>query len=233
VSNWELLQRSKDYVLASARSSRPEFAEAILYGRRMIVRFKDRNPAFELDSPDGPDLFYGGFHFANSEVGGYAIRAATLVLRQMCDNKAVSPFQEGGKLAHLKGKKFDRRFAELLEGVSMKAARLKKFREQMLKMRMMRLGLGGTKEQHDAAVKSISKQLRSKGLTSKFAETVIEHVITNGSYPSQRIRASQSPLSVAATRSLYDLFNAVTGKAKQLEFSGQEAAEQVAYRLIV
>jgi hypothetical protein len=232
-SNLSLYNRSKAFIQANP-DYHVQFCEAALAGRRMMLRFRSTNPLFSIPPPDGREVqepFFGGFHFANSEVGECSIRAASLLIRQWCDNKAISPFYEDGKLIHVKGVKFEKKLSELLTRTKVKADQAGKFRKNLLAITSIPLGLGGTAGSHKTKRSKLESKLTRK-LNKGFARAVVDRLLMSGSYRQDKLTSASDPMKVYAKRTVYDLFNAITYEAKSLSVGYRERAEQLAYQLV-
>lgn len=241
LSNSELYRRSKQYI---GRAEIPAvFHEAVVTGRRMMVQYRSEKPLFTHivldDSEDGynaDDVWCGGYHFSNSEVGECAVRAAALVMRQICSNGAVGPVEEGGRLAHVKPENFEERFELLLERVQKKAHEVQLIRSNIHTLQDKKLELGGKGDEHAERCNKILKQLRKSGLSKKFGQRVIARTIvcsSNDIRPLSSYKGHRPTMKAVQSRNMYDLFNSLTFEAKTLPVSSREPAEQLAYRMLV
>lgn len=229
--NWDLYNRAKNFAEQAEHSA--EFCEAALYGRKLSVRFRGNNPLFEIPNERRTnEPFFGGYHFANSETGDCSIRASTLVIRQICDNKALSEFADGGRMPHISGGRFERRFAQLVARVAARAKESTGLKPQIIKLMDANLGLGVDFPEHKARMKLIERQLRRQGLPAEVLQSSLAVMLKHGSYRADALTATRNQMETYATRTEYDLFNAITHVAKSCSADAQESAEQVAYRLL-
>lgn len=230
-TNKDMLDRIRTFV--SDLDEPASFCEAALAGRRLHLRFKNADPLFEIPCKrNTSEPFFGGYHFVNSETGECSVKAAALIIRQWCDNKAISEFREGGKLFHVSGTSFDQRFSGLLERVQLKAQEATKYRDRVLNMIATNLGLGGTNANNEERMKKIHVQLHRQGLLPGFCTSVISRVLASGSYRADSFPRTANPLKVYQQRTEYDLFNALTHEAKSTSLDNQEKAEQIGYKML-
>lgn len=210
------------------------FCEAALSGRRMLLRYRNDDPLFEVPHVKRTDEpFFGGFHFDNSEVGDCSVRAATMIIRQWCDNKAISSFLEGGKISHVRGKGFEKRVQRLFERVQKKAHEATLLKDNVVSLMDQSLGLGGTESLHDLQIDKLTKKLHRQGLTKEFVRTILDRTMSFGSYRSDAVKQGRSPFEMYASRTAYDLFNAITHEAKGRPIDVREHAEQLGYRMLL
>ena len=230
--NKELYDRVNQFLDESDIST--SFCEAVLAGRRMLLRYCNNDPLFEIPHEKRTnEPFFGGYHFDNSESGHCSVRASTMVVRQWCDNKAIGSFLEGGKMSHVRGKKFELRLQALLDKVSRKVEEITNLKDNVLFLMDQNLGLGGSEQSHEFRVESLVKQLNRKGLTKEFSGVVINRLLTFGSYRSDAIQQGRRPYDLYETRNSYDLFNALTHEAKSRPIDIREQVEQLAYQMLL
>ena len=210
------------------------FCEAVLAGRRLLLRYCNDDPLFEIPHERRTnEPFFGGFHFDNSEAGDCSVRASTMIVRQWCDNKSIGSFLEGGKISHVRGKKFEIRLQSLFDKVRRKVEEVTDLKDNVLFLMDQNLGFGGSEESHDLRVDRLVKQLNRKGLTKEFAGTVIDRLLTFGSYRSDVVQQGRRPYDLYETRNSYDLFNALTHEAKSRPIDTREHVEQLAYQMLL
>jgi len=230
--NLALFQRAREF---TAKTHNPAaFCEAVLQGRRLMLRFLNTRPVFDVDIENRPtERFLGGYHFANSEVGDCSVKAAAVLSREPYTSKAISPFIDGGKLPHIKGPKFTQKFQNLLERVRTKVRYATKYKFQVLTLMDQKLGLGGTEDENDKRLQNIVNQLHRRGLQKGFAESVVSTAIWQGSYAVDVIRKDEdNPLAAFERRTSFDIFNALTSEAKHRGIEERENAEQLAYQML-
>ena len=230
--NKELYDRVNQFLDESDIST--SFCEAVLAGRRMLLRYCNNDPLFEIPHEKRTnEPFFGGYHFDNSESGHCSVRASTMVVRQWCDNKAIGSFLEGGKMSHVRGKKFEIRLQALFDKVSRKVEEITNLKDNVLFLMDQNLGLGGSEQSHEFRVGGLVKQLNRKGLTKEFSGVVINRLLTFGSYRSDAIQQGRRPYDLYETRNSYDLFNALTHEAKSRPIDIREQVEQLAYQMLL
>ena len=232
--NKELYENAREFLAQEPEP--PNFWEAVLSGRRLLLRFRSQHPVFEVpitgSENDRSEPFSGGFHFANSEVGECSLRAAAVCIRDWHGSMAISPFYDGGKIAHVRGSQFERRFSYLLVKVRKRAEEVVGFRQEILRLIDTNLGLGGTKTTHERQCGKVTAKLNKKGLPARFSHAALDHALKFGSYKSQKLNRSRESMDVYASRTAYDLYNAVTYSAKSQDPELREKAEQIAYEIL-
>ena len=106
LENRSLYDIAKDAMASSP--VRVRFLEAVLEGRRLMLRYVHTKPLFVMDAGPGADgdRFSGGYHISNSEIGGEAsVRVTTLLHSHRATTTSLGPFPGRGPLAHT-GKDF-------------------------------------------------------------------------------------------------------------------------------
>jgi hypothetical protein len=235
LSNLELYNRAKVFIAASKRPA--VFSDAVLHGRRIMLRFRDKDPLFQIDRKAGStEPFYGGFHFANSETGDCSIKASAVIVRQWGNTKAISEFADGSKIAHVKGRAFEQRFTDLLNRVRIKSDEITKYRTGLQRLMQLRLGFaplgGGEGGYNEQVISTLETRLQRQGLGAEIAAAVVRHTMHFGSYRADVVDPTKKPEEFYAKRTAYDLYNAITYRAKSLPIEEQEKAEQVAFKML-
>lgn len=231
LSNLDLYNKATEFVSTAKRPA--QFCEAVLQGRRLMLRYKDTEPLFAIEKATGVlEPFYGGFHFANSESGDCSIKASSVLIREWGNTKAVSDFADGSKIAHVKGRQFDLKFTDLLDRLKFKSEEIVSHKNSIQRLMRTSLHLGKTPEAHSKAIKLLERRLIGKGLPYDFVQSTIRHLLVHGSYKNDTISSDQEPMTVFERRNLFDLYNALGHRAKFLEVDEQELAEQVAFKLL-
>lgn len=215
-----------------------KFHEAILSGRRMSLRYRTVEPLFEVpDNRTGYEPFFGGYHLGNSETGDCSVKAAVVIIRQWCDNKALAEFAGGGSVKHISNKQFEQRLHQLLERVQLRPEESATFKRQIIRLMGRPLGLGGDEERHVARSECVVRRLEQAGMTSRLAKQVLDRTLSFGSYRNDAVApellSRETALERWASRTEYDVFNAITFVAKAMAIESQERLEQVAYRLML
>jgi len=95
-----------------------------------------------------------------------------------------------------------------------------------------RLGLGSATDSHTKAVVLLRRKLQKLGLRADFVSEVVDRMLLFGSYSTDVARTRQHPMDVYATRTMFDLYNALSFRAKFVSLDNQERAEQLAYALL-
>ena len=231
--NLALFERTREFI-SSAKAQPSVFKEAALEGRRMMLRYQSRDQLFEIRRSDRPlEPFFGGFHFANSEVGQCSVRAASVLIRQICSNGAISPFFDGGKIPHIRGSRFNAKLSKLLSRVETKAVEATgPFKERIIGMMDKPLGVAGDLKEQEARRLQIVNQLYKKGITKTMAESVLSRALLDGSYSREANLTTMSVENEYPTRTVYDLFNALTSEAKLCGIADREYAEMIAYQML-
>ena len=230
-SNLDLYKRVKEFTKSAKPSA--AFCDGALSGRRIMVRFMNSEPIFDIPTLGTAfEPYYGGYHFANSEIGDCSIKAGAAIIRRRTDGKAVSDFANGSRLAHVKGRRFEERFFHLLDSVQLKADKVGEFQKNLVRLQAEPLKLGGDEESHKKRKKAIVLRLHRSGLTKKTAEAVVGRALMKGSYKTSELVSGQDPMRVFSQRTAYDIFNALTMEAKRHTVDVQEKVEQIAFKLM-
>ncbi len=208
-----------------------KFHEAVLFGRRMTVRYRTKSPIFALDC-DAPEPFFGGFHFGNSEVGDCSVSTAVLLIRQRADTKAVSGFSDRGRLQHIRGPQFAERLGVQLTAIRERADEPAQLRTRLDALRRRSLELVGSEEAIRRRVAALTRRLQQWGLHRALAQRVLSRVQLLGSAPADDIAGSRTGRQGPGNRTEWDLFNAMTFVAKRQPPDSQERLEQLAYQLV-
>lgn len=226
LSNLQFAER----VRAALGSADVKFHEAMLAGRRLLLRYRTRQHLFSIEA-DQAEPFYGGFHFGNSEVGDCSVKTAVLLIRQRADAKATSDFSGSGRLMHIRGPQFSDRLGEQLAAVTRRSGEPATLKPRLEALRKRRLDLGGGPEEALKRATALAKRLQQWGLHRSLAKRVAARVQALGSALVEDARnASRSGM---AERTQWDLFNAMTFVAKRQHPDAQERLEQLAYQLLI
>jgi hypothetical protein len=234
LENNQLLELAES--AASAATTRLVFHEAAIDGRRLLLRFVQAKPLFTIRTPDGPEPYYGGIHFVNSELAGEcSVRAAVLMVRGGRNTSAlgsyVSEGGSGGRVVHT-GHDFNVRVQELMQTVVATFETLGVHHKDLQRLTRQPLGLVSV-EAKDKRNKALQTILTRAGLKPGIAKRVLQAVQYFGSSPVGRKKpigyVSKSQL---AGRTAYDLYNALAGVAVLLPVAARESAEQAAYSIM-
>lgn len=215
-----------------------KFHEAILMGRRLALRYRTESALFEVPTQRKTgEPFFGGYHLGNSETGDYSIRAAVVIIRQWCDNKALAEFAEGGRVNHIRSKQFEQRLYRLLERVQLQACAATTLKGHVLRLMAKPLGLGQSEENQATRSQQLLQRLERFGMSTQLAKRVFERMLTSGSYRADSVvEASLRKAELweqYSRRTEYDVFNAITFVAKALSMDSQERLERLAYQLML
>lgn len=239
-SNLELFQRCQQF--AAELDPPAEFFAATVAGRRVILRYSDPHRLFAVDTPHGNrEPFYRGWHFSNSEIGDCSVRAGMLIIRRW---RGTASLLETGKVVHVRGGRFGPKFSRLLDTLQRHASRELEetdYAVQVTNLMEQHLGLGGSPVNHAKQVEKLAGKLAKGALFKKTAKQIIHQAIAQGSYRQDRIEINGMPYdmlhstltSAIANRSAYDLYNSLTHVAKSLQPEQQEAAEKLAYKILM
>ncbi len=215
LSNGDFLQRVTDTV----KRNQTTFKVAYVYGRELVIRFIHETQSYSF----GGEQHSYGFHFANSEIGGAAVRAAFLLFRGDSEDCALGPFR--GSVGH-HGKEFERKLHGLLDSVLKKAP--KHIDEERLSQS---LRLGG--QDHQERCKHLSTTLRNRDLPLQFTKRVVSATTSLGSDDDSLADIIDIDRSkIIQERTLYDLYVSLIREAQQLPIWSRENAEQTAYQLL-
>jgi hypothetical protein len=230
LSNLDLFTRVAKFIACNRKM---RFNEAALHGRRLLLRYVDATPLLVM--PDNSlDIFYGGLHFANSEVGDCSVRASAVIARRIGDTKSISAFADGSKIAHVKGRSFETKFTELFERVSIKTNEISKYSLEFSRLADTLLQLGGTAETHKARLRILEKRLLRWAIKTEHALLILNSVLVYGSSDSKDLltKNSQDPMLIYSKRTAFDLYNAICRVAKTLTIDEQEHLEQIAFKFL-
>jgi len=232
ISNLDFYERLKDFV--SSELPTYTFQEAAIHGRRMALRYRSMQPVISIDHPPYVgENFYAGVHFGNSETGDCSVKAAATIVRKGWNTVALSPFGLGYKLPHIRGKRFERKFAEMLSKVYTLTSSLNELAPAIESLMATGLKLGSAAESHSKQVTKLRRRLIQLGLRSSLVTEIVDRALIFGSYNTDLTQTRQHPLEAYASRTVFDLFNALSFRAKFVSLDGQERAEQLAYNLLL
>lgn len=231
-SNWSMYSRLSAFAKQHKKSP-ASFNEALLHGRRLLLRFHGNRPLFLLrERREEGEPFLGGYQFENTEVGECSLRSTHLLIRQWTDNKAVAPVRDMDRIRHVKGPSFETKLQSLFRTIRLDGGLGAKYHEQIQKLLQKSLGLGGTREDNERRTEQLHKKLVSRKLSRDLATRVLRRTLTHGSYRADQADLDSYPLKSYASRDAYDLFNALTWEAKREPLDERLHAEQLAYQLL-
>jgi hypothetical protein len=214
---------------AASGPNRAQFHEAIIAGRRMILRFAHRKPLFTRPSSGEEEHFYGGYHFSNSEISGEAsVRAAVMLLLDPPGSAALGRFGRG-RLAHI-GKDFGKRLGKMFQTVLSMPQDPNYLRQQIDQLATTPLRVGGPEREHAARIDELTLRLHQQDIPKSVARRIVVAAMT---YDGHRRRPVRELITDAiARRTAYDLYSAMTGEAQELPLAVREPVEQAAYGLL-
>jgi hypothetical protein len=207
-----------------------KFIESCLYGRQFMVRYV--NQAETKPYLIAGDQYTFGYHFANSEIGGKAVKAAPLLVRVETGESALCTTNTDARVVHA-GRDFEKKLHTLMGQIAQKVPNHTDIDKGSAALESQPLRLSG--EDFEKKVKHISQILVRRRLSQSFARRVVSSAASMGrnnedgltdAFPSDRRKILES-------RTGYDLFVALIREAKRLPIDQREIAEQVAYSLLI
>lgn len=231
IHNRDLVMRCHDHLV---QVGQVVFHEATLYGRKLVVRYRQPEPAFVLNGPV-TDRFFCGYHFANSEVGDTALKCAVILLRAGTNTAAMAAYAQSSRLPHVQGKAFERKFTSFLAKVQLRIDPARELLPKLEQLQTLLLGIQEPGEQFIQQRKAIVRMLMARGLSQDAAKQACRLAIIRGSYPEPAVAENDEKalFDRYRSRSYFDLFNAVGALAKGEVPEYQEKLERVAYKLLI
>jgi len=234
VSNFDFYTRITDF---GETADRFILRDAQLSGRKLALRFVENATLFAVVRRTGAtmlsaDRFGAGLYFSNSEAGDCSVKASTLLFREAAQTFAMHPFVRGARVAHVRGKRFARRFEQLLEQTFGAVDQLTCCYAPLYALTQKSLELGDATESHTEQLAKLKKKLRKAGLTQTTANLICERMLLHGSDEVSNVATNTAPLTLFASRTGYDLFNSLTRAAVNLSFESREHMEQMAFGLL-
>jgi hypothetical protein len=232
---YNYLENSAIYGLArDAMASSPvgvRFFEAILEGRRLLLRFVHDRPLFAITSTGDREGFFGGYHISNSEVGGEAsVRVTTLLLRDSAGTTAMGPFPGRRPLAHT-GKDFARKLIRLFEGVLAFPQDGPTLARRMQALADSPLDLGVDEKVREERVEDLSLLLHRQDVPRGLARRIVLSTAHYGGDPWGS--SPTTPRRSGEGRTWFDLYCALTRESRSgLDITVMETVEQAAYTLL-
>jgi hypothetical protein len=207
-----------------------EFYEAGIHGRWMYLRYYQRKCYFSLELPNQErDKFYAGFHFSNDELGRAAVRGAPVIMRGEGRSAAMGKIPRGEYLRHV-GKAFDERFNKLVELAIQQLKMPKIYADRIAIIREQPLGFGGKTEDEELKIRRIlADKLDSPSLPIAITKRIVHSMCAHQKWD-LRHKALDPMFS---ERTVYDLYNAIGREARVLPIRFREAAEQLAYSILM
>lgn len=221
---------ARDAMVSSPVPAR--FLEAILEGRRLLLRFVHDRPLFALPAPGGePESFFGGYHVSNSEIGGEAsVRVTVLLYRRRSATTALGPYPGRGPLAHT-GKDFSRKLLKAFESAlalrqdgDVLAGRMRRLVESPLDLGV---GEAAREERVDDLSLLLHRQDIPRGLSRRIVLSTIHYGSDVGG--ALQARPGRQP---GGGRTWFDLYNTLTRESRGLDIAVMETVEQAAYGIL-
>lgn len=231
IHNRDLVLRCHDHLVQVGQVT---FHEATLYGRKLVVRYRQPEPAFTL-AGERVDRFFCGYHFANSEVGDTALKCAVILLRAGTNTAAMAAYSQSSRLPHVQGKAFERKFTSFLAKVQLRMDPARELLPRLEQLKSSLLGIREPGEQFVQQRKAIVRLLTTRGLSQDIAKKACRQAIVRGSYPEPELADNDDKALFERYRgrSYFDLFNAIGSLAKGEPLDIQERLERVAYKLLI
>jgi hypothetical protein len=218
---------------AMASSPAPvRFLEAILEGRRLLLRFVHDRPLFALAAPGGgPETFFGGYHVSNSEIGGEAsVRVTVLLHRRRSATTALGPYPGQGPLAHT-GKDFSRKLLRAFESALGLRQDGDALARRMQKLAETPLDLGVGEAAREERVDDLSLLLHRQDIPRGLARRIVLSTVHYGSDIGGALRARPGR-QPGGGRTWFDLYNTLTRESRSQNISVMETVEQAAYGIL-
>jgi hypothetical protein len=209
----------------------PEFYESVLYGRWLLMRYACHKPyfSFPVIGRDAPDRFYAGFHFSNDEVGQASIRGAAMLLRQKGRTSSITEFKPTERIKHL-GDTLEAKVTAMIGDAFKRLEEPEVYAEKLQKLSNVSLGLNHKDVKADLKVRdNIVRRLLRKEMPKDLARKFVDSAMGQGSYDDHKVDALDNP----GDRTVYDLYNSIGREARSLSVRHREAAEQIAYSLMM
>jgi hypothetical protein len=229
LENRSLYDIARDAMASSPVRTR--FLEAVLEGRRLLLRFVHAKPLFTVDVGAGAEAFSGGYHISNSEIGGEAsVRVTTLLYCHRTATTSLGPFPGRGPLAHT-GKDFAKRLKRTFAGalaVVQDGAALAR-RVQALLGAPLDLGTGET--QREERLDDMSLLLHRQNIPRGLARRIVLATMSYGSDPPGQL--PRAPARPRPGRTWFDLYSTLTRESRGLDMTVMEAVEQAAFQILL
>lgn len=226
-SNREFYQTAMDFV--GSQFPAAQFWEASLSGRRLLFRLIDPEPLVLKLPGYGTEMFYRGFHFSNAEIGGFALRAANVVVHARTGGVAISPFVNGGKISHIQSQNFFQQLQSLFTRVAQRGRPSIELERNLVTVARTGLRLIENQEVNESRKELIAGQLQRRGLTRDLADVVIARTILTGADSNT---PAWSGADLTRDRTAFDVFLALMIEAKEQRLKVREHTEQVAYDVL-
>jgi hypothetical protein len=235
VDNLTIFEATRDY-LNRSRAGVSNMSECCKIGRSLSVRFASQEVLFRLGAvgTNREDPFAAGFVFRISESDAICFQAASAVVRLWSGSRAVSPYRKEHRVYRFRMDRLRRQLARVWGCVHAARPDAGRLRKSLQEMRKQPIGFSSDRKEHARRVDALSRWLAAYGIRKPVTEAVLLHVLSYGSYRSERMESSGTGCTEFHTgRNLYDLFNALTYVAKRSHVGDREALESLAYSMMV
>lgn len=214
-----------------------KFHEACLYGRQFIVRYINQLDIEGIKAYTNytiaGDSYNFGYHFANTEIGGTAVRVAILLVRNNTGDCILCPFSAatGGRVVH-SGRDFEKKLHTLMGQIFKRLPATREIITNGDLLEHKNLWLG--KEDHEKRIRYLAQILTRRKLTQTFARRVLASTSAKGrnNEDAEAYALSSEKQRVIQSRTGYDLVTSLIREAHNLPIDQREIAEQVAYLLL-
>lgn len=226
--NKQLHDRCRDLLRNSRK--RVLFHEGLLNGRWLMIRYRQQDPLF---ADDGKIDFFGGMHFSNNEVGVASIKSGAVLLRGNDWSGSLTPTR---RVIHSLNRRFEAKLEAMLADTENRLKDAEFYRKKVILLHThnLMLGMYKTDQEEEKRRDAIIHALTARKLPQSLAKRVLREALRCGSFETARSAESHRGLkTVWASRTQYDLYNAIAREARQLSIGNRELSEQVAYALLM
>ena len=231
LENKALYDLAKDAVASSP--VRVRFLEAVLEGRRLLLRFIHDKPLFIANISPGieGEKFSGGYHISNSEIGGEAsVRVTTLLYRHYASTTALGPFPGRGPLAHI-GKDFAKKLSRVFASALTVNQDGPLLLRRMQRLMELPLELGQEEKQREERLDDLSLLLHRQNIPRGLARRIVLATMSYGSEPASQL--PRAPDRSGRGRTWFDLYSTLTRESRGLDMTVMEAVEQAAFQILL
>ena len=231
-----LLLQLVDDMLVSAYGADVDFHHALVFGRRLILRYVEKK-VFWVAGPkyDKSYDIHRGFHFSNSESGDASVRAAPAYLNKNLGTASLGRFARAKTRMIHAGRDFHNRLADLLSSVITHDGD----DENVLSSLRILYGsaLDLTPSDKDAFVKQLDRLSvelsRLEGITLNLAQRIVERAAHVGAFATSDAKYRALRNIQIAERTQYDVYESILSEARKLPVRQREAAERAAFDYLV
>lgn len=232
-SNLDALKLAEDF---RKRFPQARLTSACLQGRRLLLRYADPSQRIGVQRKgQDPQVFFRAWGFSNSETGKSSLRLTEGLLHSGTGGLSLT---DSGRARHTQNFS-EKKVAQLCDDL---AASLeggaRAFRDHIAALMRARLDLGlSSKTAADKKLQTLKVKLRRR-LSPPTSRRVINAVLLHGESSHDKLPTSPAddPREISdqlSRRKLFDLYYAIIVTSRTLPFAEQEAAEQLAHRLLI